>query len=72
MTAARMSSASATDTPKLPVMVSSGMAEKNSTLRSARPSGSMRSSSASIAPTTHRSVHHDARFGTNDGCTSAR
>ena len=39
VTASRMSSASATDTPRLPVIVSSGMAEKNSTLRSAATVG---------------------------------
>ncbi len=72
VTASRMSRASPTDTPKLPVIVSSGIAEKNSTLRSAAPLGAMRSSSASIAPTTQRSVHHDARLGRNEGCTNAR
>ncbi len=58
--------------PKLPVMVRSGMAEKNSTLRSARPVPSNRDTSASTVRWIHCCCHHAVRFGRNDGCTSAR
>ena len=39
----RMSRACSIGTPKLPVIVSNGMAAQNSTLSSARPAGSMQS-----------------------------
>ncbi len=72
VTAARMSRASGSDTPKLPVMVSNGMAAQNSTFRSARPLRSKESMRACTVLSIHCSIHHRAFFGTKDGCTSVR
>ena len=72
VTAARMSSARGSDTPKLPVMVRSGMAAQNSTFRSARPLASNASMSACTVLSIHCSIHHRAFLGTKDGWTSVR
>ena len=67
-----MTSAWSTDTPKLPVMVSTGMAAAKSTLSSARPLSTNVSMSACTVCSIQLLIHHWAFAGTNDGCTSAR
>ena len=68
----RMISACSTSTPKLPVMVSTGMAAAKSTLSSACPSSTNWSMSAWTVCSIQLLIHHCALAGTNDGCTSAR
>ena len=67
---ARMSRASATGTPKLPVIVSTGIAAQKSTLSSARPSARNESISASTVSLIQFVIHHWALAGTKDGWTS--
>ncbi len=67
-----MTSAWSTVTPKLPVMVSTGMAAAKSTLSSARPLSTNVSISAWTVCSIQLLIHHCALAGTNDGCTSAR
>ena len=69
---ARTSSASSTGTPKLPVIVSTGMAAQKSTFSSARPSAAMTSIRASTVCSIHFPIHHCALAGTKDGWTSDR
>ena len=68
----RMISACSTLTPKLPVMVSTGMAAAKSTLSSARPSSTKLSINAWTVCSIQLLIHHCALAGTNDGCTSER
>jgi hypothetical protein len=58
--------------PKLPVIVSIGIAAQKSTLRSAWPSSTKLSISASTVRSIHCCRHHFAFAGMNDGCTSDR
>ena len=67
-----MTSAWSTDTPKLPVMVSTGMAAAKSTLSSARPSSTKLSMSRLTVCSIQLLIHHCAFAGTNDGWTRAR
>jgi hypothetical protein len=68
----RITSAWSTDTPKLPVMVSTGIAAAKSTLSSARPLPAKVSMSAWTVCSIQLLIHHCALAGTNDGCTRAR
>ena len=72
MSASRTSRAWSTGTPKLPVIVSTGMAAQKSTLSSARPSSMNESIRASTVSSIQLRIHHWALAGTKDGCTSDR
>ena len=67
-----MSSACSTGTPKLPVMVSTGIAAQKSTLSSARPAPSKWSINRCTVCSIQLRIHHCAFTGTNDGWTSER
>ncbi len=68
----RITSACSTLTPKLPVIVSTGIAAAKSTLSSACPSSTKLSMSECTVRSIQLVIHHWALAGTNDGCTSAR